>query len=81
MKNNFAFGKLNYILLIVGFLIVVVGFILMSGNGTTEEAFNPDILSTRRIVVAPLVCLFGFIFVVVAILVKPKHQKKMKNEE
>ena len=78
MKNNFAFGKLNYILLIVGFLIVVVGFILMSGSGTTEEAFNPDIFSTRRIVVAPLVCLFGFIFVVVAILVKPK---KIKNEE
>jgi membrane-bound ClpP family serine protease len=79
MKNNFAFGKLNYILLVVGFLIVVLGFILMSGSGTTEEAFNPDIFSTRRIVVAPLVCLFGFIFVVVAILVKPN--RKMKNEE
>ena len=79
MKNNFAFGKLNYILLVVGFLIVVLGFILMSGSGTTEEAFNPDIFSTRRIVVAPLVCLFGFIFVVVAILVKPN--RTMKNEE
>ncbi|MBR2192117.1 MAG: DUF3098 domain-containing protein [Bacteroidaceae bacterium] len=79
MKNNFAFGKLNYILLVVGFLIVVLGFILMSGGSTTEEAFNPDIFSTRRIVVAPLVCLFGFIFVVVAILVKPN--RKMKNEE
>ena len=81
MKNNFAFGKLNYILLVVGFLIVVLGFILMSGGSTTEEAFNPDIFSTRRIVVAPLVCLFGFIFVVVAILVKPKHNNKMKSEE
>ena len=78
MNKNFAFSKINYILLIVGFLIVVAGFILMSGSGTTEEAFNPDIFSTRRIVVAPLVCLFGFIFVVVAILVKPK---KIKNEE
>ena len=81
MKNNFAFGKLNYILLVVGFLIVVLGFILMSGGSTTEEAFNPDIFSTRRIVVAPLVCLFGFIFVVVAILVKPKHNNKMRSEE
>lgn len=73
MKENFAFGKANYLLLIVGFLIVVVGFILMAGPGTTEEAFEPDIFSTRRIVVAPMVCLAGFLFVIVAILWRPKH--------
>lgn len=75
MNKNFAFSKINYILLIVGFLIVVAGFILMSGSGTTEEAFNPDIFSTRRIVVGPMVCLVGFLFVVVAILVKSKKNK------
>jgi amino acid permease len=69
-----AFSKINYILLIVGFAIVVLGFILMSGAPTTEEAFNPDIFSTRRVVVAPLVCLFGFIFVIVAILWKGKEK-------
>lgn len=77
MKEHFAFGKINYILLIVGFLIVVAGFILMSGPGTTEEAFEPDIFSTRRIVVAPMVSLFGFLFVIVAILWRPfSHNPK-----
>lgn len=68
MNKNFAFSKTNYLLLIAGFLIIVAGFILMSGSGSTEETFNPDIFSTRRIVVAPMTCLFGFLFVIVAIL-------------
>ncbi len=75
-KRDFAFSKLNYILLAIGFAIVVLGFILMSGAPTTEEAFNPDIFSTRRIVVAPMVCLVGFIFVVVAILWKSKSHRE-----
>jgi uncharacterized membrane protein len=76
MEKNLAFGKTNYILLVVGFLIVVLGFILMTGTPTTEKAFNPEIFSTRRIVVAPMVALFGFLFVVVAILWKPGKQAK-----
>ncbi len=79
-KRDFAFSKLNYILLAIGFAIVVLGFILMSGASTTEEAFNPDIFSTRRIVVAPMVCLAGFIFVVVAILWKSKSQRADDTE-
>ena len=66
--KNFAFTKMNYILLVVGFAIIVAGFILMSGDATTEEAFNPNIFSDTRIKVAPMVCLFGFLFEIVAIL-------------
>lgn len=66
--KNFAFTKINYILLAIGFLIIVAGFILMSGDATTEAAFNPDIFSDTRIKVAPMVCLFGFLFEIVAIL-------------
>lgn len=66
--KNFAFTKINYILLVVGLIIIVAGFILMSGDATTEEAFNPDIFSDRRIKVAPMICLFGFLFEIVAIL-------------
>ena len=67
---------MNYILLIVGFVIVVIGFALMTGPATTEQAFEPDIFSTRRIVVGPMVCLFGFLFEVFAILWrKPQHSK------
>ncbi|MBP3567170.1 MAG: DUF3098 domain-containing protein [Paraprevotella sp.] len=70
-KRNFAFGKMNFILLAIGVAIVVIGFILMSGSGSTETEFNPEIFSIRRIKVAPIVCLFGFLFIVYAILHKP----------
>ena len=71
-KRNFAFDRMNFILLAIGMAVVVVGFILMSGSGSTEEAFNPDIFSTTRIKVAPIVCFLGFCFVVYGIMHKPK---------
>ena len=73
--RNLAFSKINYILLIVGLAIIVVGFMLMSGESTTEEAFNPDIFSDMRIKIAPMVCLFGFLFEIVAILWPEKKEK------
>ena len=60
-KRNFAFDKTNFILLAVGMAIVVVGFLLMTGAGSTDSAFEPDIFSARRIKVAPIVCLVGFV--------------------
>jgi len=73
--KNFAFTKINYILLGVGFIIIIIGFILMGGEGTTEQAFNPDIFSDTRIKIAPMICLFGFIFEIVAILWPSKNAK------
>lgn len=75
-NKNLAFGSLNYILLGVGIAIIVIGFILMSGEGTTEEMFNADIFSNTRIKVAPITCLVGFIFIIAAILVKPRTKKQ-----
>ena len=63
---------MNYILLAIGMLVVVLGFILMSGDGSTQEAFNPDIFSTRRTRVAPVVCLLGFVSMIYAVVHKPK---------
>lgn len=74
-KNNFAFDKTNFILVAAGMAIVILGFILMSGSGSTEEAFNPDIFSVRRIKVAPAVCFFGFCFIVYGIMHAPKKAK------
>ena len=71
-KKNVAFDRMNYILLAIGMAIVVVGFILMSGGGSTEEAYNPDIFSARRIKVAPAVCLLGFVSMIYAVIRKPK---------
>ena len=63
---------MNFILLAVGMAIVVIGFILMAGSGSSEQAYNPDIFSARRIKVAPLVCLFGFLSMIYAVVYKPK---------
>lgn len=70
-KRNFAFDKVNFILLAIGMAVVIIGFILMSGPGSSETVFNPDIFSVRRIKVAPVVCLAGFLFIIYAILRKP----------
>ncbi len=80
-KSNFAFDKTNFILIAIGMAIVIVGFILMSGSGSTEEAFNPDIFSVRRIKVAPAVCFFGFCFMVYGIMHAPKNIAVESPEE
>lgn len=71
-KTSFAFGKTNFIMMAVAVLIIIVGFVLMGGDGSTTEQFNPDIFSTRRIVVAPIVCLVGFFGVGFAIMYRGK---------
>ena len=71
-KQKFAFDKTNFILLAVGMVVVILGFLLMTGPSATESAFEPDIFSVRRIKVAPVVCFLGFIFMIYAVLRKPK---------
>jgi len=73
MENDKKFGlsKINLILIAVAFVIIIAGFVLMSGSSTVVE-FNPDIFSTRRIVVGPVVSFIGFIFMIIAILYKPR---------
>lgn len=75
MENNkkLTLGKLNLLLIAVGFIIIVLGFVLMTGS-STEVEFNPDIFSTRRIVVGPMIAFLGFLFTIFAILYKPKSK-------
>lgn len=72
-KSKFAFDKINYLLLLAGAIIIIIGFLLMIGPGSTELTFEPDIFSFRRIKLAPAICFFGFIFVIYAIMRKPKN--------
>ena len=75
-KTKFALDKTNFILLAIGMVVVIVGFLMMTGPGSTEEMFEPDIFSVRRIKVAPAVCFFGFVFMIYALLRKPKNNLK-----
>ncbi len=71
-KKNFAFDKTNFILLAAGMAVIIIGFLLMTGPGSTETTFEPDIFSVRRVKIAPAVCFLGFIFMIYGILRKPK---------
>lgn len=79
-KRNLAFDRVNYILLVVGMVIVVIGFILMSGGGSTDTTYNPDIFSARRIKVAPVICLAGFVSMIYAVMRKPKEVGDRRQE-
>ena len=63
MKEKFALGKNNFVLIAIGIIIIIVGLLLMTGPSSTETTFEPDIFSTRRVVVAPLVCFVGCVFI------------------
>jgi len=74
-KLNFALGKENYLFLTIGFVIIIIGFLLMVGGGSDDpKVFNGnELFSFRRIVLAPIVVLFGFFFEIWAIMKKPKE--------
>lgn len=69
MPKNFALSKINFIIIGVSILIIIIGFLLMTGPATTAEGgFEPDIFSARRIKIAPATSLFGFLLMIVGIL-------------
>lgn len=74
-NKRFALQKENYILIIIGFVLIVLGFILMSGGGTDDPAvFSYEIFSFRRITLAPIIIIIGFIIEIVAIMWIPKKK-------
>lgn len=74
-KTGFALGKENYKLMAIGFAIIVIGFILMAGGGSDDpNVFNDDIFSFRRLTLAPIILLAGFVFEIYAIMKKPKGE-------
>ena len=76
MKEKFALDKINYILIAVGVIIIIAGLLLMAGPSSTETHFEPDIFSTRRVVVAPLVCFVGFVFMIFAIMFRGNNNRR-----
>ncbi len=72
--GEFAFGKENYILLLVGLFFIILGFLLMIGGGSDDpKVFNPDIFSPRRLTLAPILILAGYVIEIFAIMRKPKE--------
>ena len=79
-KFGFALAKQNYYLLAIGFVIIIIGFLLMIGGGSEDpNVFNEEeLFSFRRITLAPIVILAGFVFEIYAIMKKPKDKEEEK---
>ena len=75
-NSKFAFTKNNYILLGVGVLFIIIGFLLMIGGGSDNplDDTSEDIFSFRRITLAPILIIGGFIINIFAILYSPKGE-------
>jgi hypothetical protein len=71
--GEFAFGKENYRLMLIGLGFILVGFILMIGGGSEDPTkFSPEIFSFRRLTLAPILILAGYVIEIFAIMKKPK---------
>ena len=80
-KRNFAFDKTNFILLAIGMAVVVIGFLLMVGPASTDTVYEPDIFSARRVKVAPVICLLGFVSMIYAVVRRPKDDGQLPGTE
>lgn len=69
-----TFTKKNYYILLAGILLICLGYILMIGGKSDDpNVFNPAIFNFQRITLAPIVCLIGFVTIIVAIMWRPKN--------
>ncbi|HOE04273.1 MAG TPA: DUF3098 domain-containing protein [Bacteroidales bacterium] len=74
--TGFVLAKQNYIILLIGFLVIVTGFVLMAGGGTDDPAvFSDKIFSFRRITLAPILVIIGFAIEIFAIMKRPSERK------
>ena len=73
--SEFAFGKENYKLLLIGLVLIIAGFLLMIGGGSDDpNVFSEDIFNFRRLTLAPILVVAGYVVEIFAIMKKPKDQ-------
>jgi hypothetical protein len=73
VRPIFAFGKENYILMTVGIVLILLGFVLMTGGGSKDpNVFNEEMFDFRRLTLSPILILVGFGLEIVAIMKRPK---------
>lgn len=66
--------RTNFICMIIAGALIVVGFCLMVGGGGDGKTFNPEVFSTTRIVIGPMLAFLGFVGMAIAIIIKPKSK-------
>lgn len=75
-EGEFLFEKKNYMIMIIGIVVIMIGFALMAGGGSDDpNVFNEEIYNFRRIRLAPTLVLIGLAIEVYAIMAKPEKTK------
>lgn len=69
-------SKINFIVMGIAALMILVGFIMTAGEPSTPDHFNPDVFSNTRVVYGPNLCFFGYLLMIVGILIKGKKKDK-----
>ena len=73
LNLQLAFGPINYIMMVAGIVILAIGYILLSGGGSDDpNTFNPAMFDARRLTVAPILIVLGFVVEIFAIMFKGK---------
>jgi len=66
--------------ILIGFLVMVAGFILMMGGGVKDpQVFNWAMFDFRRLVAAPVVIICGVVIVIIAIMRRPAEAEDNKK--
>jgi hypothetical protein len=77
-KVEMPFGKKNYKFLLIGVGLIALGFLLMVGGKSTDpNVFNEEIFSFRRITLAPILILAGFVVEIYAIMLNSQKEEKV----
>lgn len=75
-QKSMPFGKQNFIIVLIGLALIALGFILMIGGGSNDpDVFNEQMFNFRRLTLAPILVLAGFVVEIVAIFWKGKKQE------
>ena len=81
-KKAPLFRKMNYILMALGVVFLLIGYVLLSGGGSSsDEIFSDAIFDSRRLVVAPTIILIGLVIEIFAIMYYPKKEKNKEISE
>lgn len=75
-QNQRALTPVNFKLMAAAGVVIILGFLLMLGPGSTDTEFNPDIFSARRTIIGPTLAFLGFIFMGGAIMFNKKSKKQ-----
>lgn len=76
-NSELPLGKINYYLILGGVALIILGFILLSGGGSDDpEVFNYEMFNFRRLYIAPILLLAGFLLPIYAIMYRPKKKKE-----